>query len=189
MSVIKLGLTINEDKASLRASLETPGSTSGRYSIIRSLLNRLEQSFSGGGHRASGDSAPSLTLAIDDYAVAASGTITHASVSANDTVTVNGVVFTAKSSGASGNEWNIGASNTTSAAAFVVAFNASASAKTNLLITATSALGVVTLTAIRTGLDGNAFTLVSSNGTRLAVTGSGYLASGAVDSSAVTLTA
>lgn len=101
--------------------------------------------------------------------VFATGTVTLVSVANNDTVTINGVVWTAKTSGPTGNQWLVGVSNTADAAALVVAINASAAAGITGVVTATSALGVVTLAAAQAGLIGNAITLASSSNTTLAV--------------------
>ena len=123
--------------------------------------------------------AATLNVSLSSSAlVAATGTVTAASVQAGDTVTINGVVFTATTSAAAANEFNIGASNTTCAAAIATSVNASTTALIQGFISASAASGVCTLTAIPAGVVGNAYTLVSSNGTRLAVTGSGRLTGG-----------
>ena len=111
-------------------------------------------------------------------AVAATGTITitHANLSATDTVTIGGVVFTARASGATGNEFNIGADATADAAALVVAINASSD--TDYKYTASSALGVVTITADVKGKIGNCIGLATSDATAFAVSAA-TLASGA----------
>lgn len=77
------------------------------------------------------------------------------------------------------NQFDYKGSNTQTAAALAAAINASTTAAVKSIVTATSALGVVTVTCKTPGLIGNCVTFVSSNGTRLAVTGSGVLASGA----------
>jgi phage tail sheath gpL-like len=102
-----------------------------------------------------------VDLTIDDgNGVAASGTITLTGVGqANDTILINGVTFTAKASGATGNEWNVGGSATLSAAAIAAAINASASALVSGHVTATSALGVVTITSKVANVYGNAVTI------------------------------
>lgn len=114
--------------------------------------------------------AATLNVSLSSSAlVAATGTVTCASVQAADTITINGVVFTATNSAAGANQFNIGASDTTCAAAIVTAINASTTALIQGFISPSSALGVVTLTAIPAGVVGNAYTLASSNGSRLAV--------------------
>jgi hypothetical protein len=93
-------------------------------------------------------------------AARASGTITFSGTgAANDTILINGVTFTAKSSGATGDQWNVGASATLSAAALAAAINASASALVSGHVTASSALGVVTITSKSYSVAGNAVTI------------------------------
>lgn len=107
--------------------------------------------------------------------VYASGTITFSSIADADTVTVSSIVFTAKTSGATGPlQFNIGASDTAAAANAVVAINAQA--VTSLQVVASSALGVVTITAYLPGAMGNAIPIaISAHGS---VSGSGILTSG-----------
>jgi hypothetical protein len=90
-----------------------------------------------------------------DTAVSASttGTFTGAPT-AGQSMTVNGVTFTARASGATGNEFNIGASVTATAANLAAAINASTTAKVINTVGATSALGVVTFFAIAAGSAG-----------------------------------
>lgn len=119
---------------------------------------------------ACGAKAGSADVQVDGGAsVAASGTltITHANLSATDTVTVGGVVITARASGATGNEFNIGADATADATALKNLINSSASFTG--ICTATSALGVVTVTAAVKGTIGNAIGLAVSDATAVAV--------------------
>lgn len=101
----------------------------------------------------------------------ATGTLTLTSVVATNTFAINGVTFTAVASGATGNQFNVGVSDTLTAASAAAAINASASALVSgkAGVTATSALGVVTLTAITSGVTGNAITL--AGGTNIAASG------------------
>lgn len=106
-----------------------------------------------------GNSGAELQILNDD-AVAAFATVTFSdTATANDTILVNGVTFTAKSSGASGNEFNIGASATASALALSNAINASATAAVASFVKASPAAGVVTVTAKNAGVAGNTITL------------------------------
>lgn len=89
------------------------------------------------------------------------GTFTGAPTAA-DTITVNGVVFTARASGATGDEFNIGGTVSITAANFAAAVNASASAAASGVVSASSALGVVTLTCLIPGVIGNAITVAES---------------------------
>lgn len=93
-----------------------------------------------------------INIVYYDTAVSASttGTFTGAP-SADETITVNGVAFTAKSSGATGNQFNIGSSVTATAANLAAAINASTTAKIIGTVGASSALGVVTFYSIVPG--------------------------------------
>lgn len=111
---------------------------------------------------------------VDLAAVQASGTITFSGTgAANDTILINGVTFTAKASGATGNEWNVGATAALSASALAAAINASATALVSGLVSAAASNGVVTITALRAGVDGNAVTIAEGvdSGSAMAVSG------------------
>ncbi len=84
--------------------------------------------------------------------VYASGTITLSSASGTLTATINGVSVTSSGAG----------TDTADAVAMAVAINASADALISGLVTATSALGVVTITAVNPGKSGNAITTAGS---------------------------
>jgi hypothetical protein len=94
--------------------------------------------------------------------IQAFGTITLAAMVAGDTITINGVVFTAETSGATGNQFNVGASDTITAANAAKAINASVTANVLGVVFATSASNVVTITAVQPGLQGNMNTLAIS---------------------------
>lgn len=114
--------------------------------------------------------------------VQAYGTITCASVSADDTVTIGKTTLTAKASPSGEDQWSQAGTDTQDAASLVSKINAHS--VLSLLVYATSSAGVVTVTAHQPGSIGNHIALSSSNGTRLAVSGSGYLTSGAGGSEA-----
>jgi phage tail sheath gpL-like len=101
-----------------------------------------------------------VTVQTKINAVKATGTITLSAHVATDTVTVNGITFTCVASGATGAQYNVGADDTETAAALAAALNANTTL--DGMIVATSALGVVTLTALVPGELGNAVTLVIS---------------------------
>lgn len=108
-----------------------------------------------------GDRKGSLVVQVNSGdAVAATGTITFtASNTANDTVLINGVTMTCVASGATNNQWNVGAGTATQqAAAFVSAVNASTTSLISGQVTASNVAGVVTLTSNFTGIAGNAVT-------------------------------
>jgi len=100
-----------------------------------------------------------ITVIANMGETAATATITSTGSAANDeTMVVNGVTFTGKTSGASGDQFNISGTVATQATNIAAAINASSSAGV-ASVTATSALGVVTLTADVPGVVGNAMTL------------------------------
>ena len=125
----------------------------------------------------------SISGAVQVAAVKASGTVTLASVNAADTVTINGVVLTAVSGAPAANQFDMSGTDTVDAVSFCAAVAANATLAG--LVTAANVAGVVTLTAINGGVSGNAITLASSNGSRLAVSAA-RLASG-TDGTAYTI--
>lgn len=108
---------------------------------------------------AAGGVYPSTALQVGAHAVAATGTLTISSGSGSVGGTINGTTVTAT--------W--ATSDTNSAALVAAAINANSTV--NKFVQATSAAGVVTLTAFPPGSLGNCCTLVAS--------GTGVTASGA----------
>lgn len=117
------------------------------------------------------------------------GTVTVAAPVANDTVTVNGVTYTFKAAPTLLNEVKVVTGDNNAMAENLK--NAILAYETRYLGTVGNSNGsnvaavrvsrnnaVLTITAVVDGAAGNAITLLSSNGTRLAVTGSGTLTSG-----------
>jgi phage tail sheath gpL-like len=104
----------------------------------------------------------SITMSVNQAGgVAATGTVTLSALANNDTITVGGVVFTAKTSGATGNaQFNLGASDTTAAAAAAVKMSAHPSLIG--VASATSAAAVITVTAAAKSQMGNQITLAIS---------------------------
>ncbi len=96
-------------------------------------------------------------------AVKASGTVTFASTGPTNgqTCTLFGVTFTAVTSGATGNQFNINATPATVAANFAAAVNAATSLAG--IVTATSALGVATVSAVVPGKIGNGLVMANVN--------------------------
>jgi hypothetical protein len=116
-----------------------------------------------------------LTLAnITIQSVKASGTVTYsvAAPSNGETVTVNGVVYTHKTTpGAPYTDVALGASITAAATNLKNAINAYEGARFGgRQVVATSNAGVVTVTAVVEGTAGNAITLAET-GTNIAVSG------------------
>lgn len=81
---------------------------------------------------------------------------------AADTVTINGVAFTARASGAVANEFNIGASAALTAAALAASINASVSNGIADVLTAEASSGTVTLTSLITGKFALGYTISES---------------------------
>jgi phage tail sheath gpL-like len=106
------------------------------------------------------------TVRTENDAVKASGTLTLTSVIATDAVVINGQTLTAVASGATTDQWNLGASDTEAATNLAAKINAHA-AFTGIC-TATSSETVVTVSAARPGKIGNAITLVSNDATIVA---------------------
>jgi hypothetical protein len=103
-------------------------------------------------------------------AVAASQTLTFSdAATALDTVTVNGVVFTAETAGAVGNQWNISALGTAplraaaDAASLAAAINASATDAASGVVKASAVGAVVTVTCLIPGVIGNSLPLAKSS--------------------------
>lgn len=93
----------------------------------------------------------------------ASGTITFAdNPTADDTITINGVVFTFVASGATGNEINIGVSLDLTLDNMVSVLQASVDPAVALATYTENGVSVLTITYDTNGVDGNAFTLAAS---------------------------
>lgn len=95
---------------------------------------------------------------------AASGTFTLVSAVATDAITIGPVTFTATSSPSAETDWEIdGADDTADAAALAAAINAHSTV--SQVVTATSAAGVVTVTAKQRGVVGNYINISSADAT------------------------
>lgn len=124
-----------------------------------------------------GNRACSFTVAVATTGVKASGTVTLSSIAAADTVTVGKIVFTGSDTPSGSAQFLTGSTDAASATSLAAKINA----HTSLLgvVTASAALGVVTITAVPTGLIGNQVGIaISAHGS---VSGA-YLASGTNDS-------
>lgn len=146
-------LTSNETTLSVRQEVNP---VAGNFKeSFRRLLNWLEAT--DGGNKASVDT---VEYRFGEVAATAVMTFTDV-VTASDTFVLNGVTFTAVASGATGNQWNIGADEDADAAACAAAINASATAAV-ASVTASTVAGVLTLTCDTPGIVGNGFTLSES---------------------------
>lgn len=157
-TVSTLSITINTPRtvAQLQQFIRDPSNNHEECKGLEHLFRRL------------GAGLESASFAVQTSAnppAAATGTVTltNASIVANDTLTIAGVAFTAKASGATGAQFNIGGTATITAANIVAAVNASAAA--NVLVVASSVAGVVTVTSLAQGAVGNFVPMATSNGT------------------------
>ena len=114
----------------------------GAWDAVRAIATFLDSQAIGSG----------IKIRYADTAVSASttGTFTGAP-SAAETMSINGVTFTARASGAVANEFNIGSSVTATASNLAAAINASTSSGILNTVSATSALGVVTFSSVVPG--------------------------------------
>ncbi len=120
-----------------------------------------------------------ITIATPVANTFADGDIICASVLAADTVTVNGLLYTAVAGAKANNEqFSIDTSDTACATDLADSIDNDTRSGTTGDLTATASTDTVTAVTDVSGTSGNAITLVSSNGTRLAVTGSGNFTGG-----------
>jgi hypothetical protein len=140
--------------ASLNAGDLSFDSDAGAPNNLRALIDHLEGGLNG--------AHTIRTVTVRDSAEAGSATITLASMAAGTVLLINGVPFTAKGSAATtgNNEFDIsGGTDTLDAAALAAAINASTTAGISGVVTATSALAVVTVTASQPGAGSNGVTI------------------------------
>lgn len=122
----------------------------GPHNAVQRMQEFLDQCLSGG--------RPASSISVLPNASAASQTITLASCPAGQVVEINGVRFTAVNGTAVAayNEFDMSGNDTADAAALAAAINACTDARVSGVLTASSSLGVVTVTAARAGYLGNA---------------------------------
>lgn len=155
-SQFRIAFTVNDPAATVKQKLnfDKSSGTVAPLKALTNLRNYIDQMIAG-------VTSSKMYVATTAVAASISGTFTGVP-SDSETSVINGVTFTAKTSGAGANQWNIGADATANAAAMAAAINASTSAKIAGQITASSAAGVITLTAIVPGTGGNLFTVTDS---------------------------
>ncbi len=143
-----------------------------------------------GGSKVSGIvKAKSASAVVTIYAVTqgtAGNAITLTS-SDGGTLAVTGSGVLANGAALTNNTFDFVGTNATTADALAAAINASTTAAIKQVTALSDGVSVVTITSKVGGIAGNGITLTSSDGATLAVTGSGFLASGAADA-AVRLT-
>lgn len=109
------------------------------------------------------------TGSANPVAASATATISFAAIVATDTIVIAGITLTCVASGATSVQFNRQTDDTTTAANLVAAINALSTL--NIYVTATSALGVVTITSLHTGATANLVT-ISKTGTGITLSGS-----------------
>jgi hypothetical protein len=130
---------------------KTPLISGARLLSMKRLANYVVALMAGYGN-------PGASMKVRNAAVLATGSITFTGLPvANDTVTVAGTAFTAKASASTSTEFTIGADATATATNLAAKLNAHTTI--SRYVTASSALGVVTLTAAVPGVFGNLVTL------------------------------
>lgn len=177
MGVLKLNVTTGKSDETLRR--DYCRSLSAKYPTVQSIADLIESILSG--NQVGG---PSVQVSVQGYEVRASGTFTLDTVVATDAITINGVTFTAVASGATGNQFNVGADDEETAANLAAAINASVTALVAGYVTASAAGEVVTVTSAFYGTAGNQTTIASADATIVA--SGARLTGGAADSSAKT---
>lgn len=149
-SLQRLVITSNGTTADFKSVCDL---SMGGLDAAQSFLNYI-------GSLQGGDNMAKLEFQVGS--VQATGTITFSSFAADDTITVAGIVLTAKASGATGAQFNIGASPTDNGTAAAAAAKINAYSPFSGIVTATSLLNVVTVTCVVPGLVGNGLGLAIS---------------------------
>lgn len=144
MAITVLKLTTNESAASDSSVLL--GSES--HVTANKLIDVLAA-------MAGGAKAASLSVAVAGVTAATDTVTFSAAATANDTVIVNGITFTAISGVPAAHQFDIGLDESDSAESLAASINADPLT----LVVASAALGVVTLTAVQAGVMGNAITV------------------------------
>ncbi len=182
MSTLNLAIQTGRSTAQLGLSFET---AAGPHSLAQRIQNYVSSVQTGTELAGGAGLPPSIAISIKENAVRASATLTCVTVVDTNTVVINGVTFTAVSAAPSTNEFVRATSNTTTATNLAAAINASVTALVSGYVTASSALGVVTVYSTNYGIYGNQVTLSAGGGTITA--SSTRLVSGAADATAQTI--
>jgi phage tail sheath gpL-like len=170
-----LTLTIKTPSADVR-EYAAPGSP---HRCLKNAANLLNAIASG-----STETSQVSVQRSDTDPVAASGTFTLVSAIATDAITIGTITMTATSTPTTDLHWEIdGASDTLDAASLAAAINANPTL--SKVVVASSAAGVVTVTALQKGLVGNQIPISSADAT---ITASGAFLTGGTGGSDSTLT-
>jgi len=158
MVLTRIDLNHSESQQTFEDLVRPDAAANDKRLVVRRLASWLEA-------HASGVLNYTVDIDLNSGAVQATATITFTDTRpvAAETFTLCGTVFTARDSGASGNEFNTSATDgDVTAAACVVAINASATAKVTEAVVATSVASVVTITALIPGTLGNGLVLTEA---------------------------
>lgn len=159
-------------------------STSSKYEDVQAISDLMQSILAGD------QDTPSVSVSVQGNAVRASGTFELDTVIATDAISINAVTFTAVASGATGNQFNVGADDDATAVNLAAAINASVTALVAGYVTAEAfpAEGMdpayVVVTSAFYGLAGNQ-TLIASADSTIVASGA-RLTAGAVDDDAKT---
>lgn len=138
-----------------KAQAITAGSTVSNPMIMNNIIALLQGCASG---------SEMANMQIEVSPENASGTLTGSTVVATDTAVINGVTFTCVASGATGNQFNVGADDDESMENLANAINGSATSLVNGYVFASAAATVVTVYAITPSTLGNCMTLAATGG-------------------------
>lgn len=156
----------------IKLIIEVPETAQTVADNIRAISGGASESVQRVGGYIQGISAKSGNVKLSTGAVKAACAFTFTGApTAAETLTINGVTFTIRASGATGNEFNIGGTVTATAANMAAAVNASVTAGISGVVTAASALGVCTVSAVTPGKAGNYLLAPTESMTNTAVAG------------------
>lgn len=183
MATLKVNVTTSKSEDTMAQFYER--SVSSKYADLQAIADLLQGVISGREKGETG-SPPTVAVSIQEGATRASGTFTLASVIATDACSINGVTFTCVASGATGNQFNVGADDEETATNLAAAINGSVTALVDGYVTAVAENDVVTVYSTDYGIYGNQTAIASADAT-ITVSGA-RLTGGAVDAGAKTYT-
>lgn len=125
-----------------------------------------------------GAGAGSNCITVENLGVVATGTATCSAVDAADAIAINGQAITAHATTAANNQFVVGATDAATATNLAACINASTTAIVNKHVRALARAAVVHIFAKYGGIAGNAISLTTTDGTDLAVSGTGRLTGG-----------
>ncbi len=149
MSTLTIQIKTNKDYTDYKRANDDSGNARRIHALVKGITN--------GAIKATVDVSGSST-----DPVAASGTLTLASVAADETAVIGGVTFTAKASPSGEAQFDQSGDDTADAASLAAKINAHSTL--SKVVSASSALGVVTITALQKGIIGNFITIVGDTG-------------------------